>query len=285
MTDLFKSQLDLLAEQMAERMQPFAEMQKKLAEAMAPTLSSLESLAKQTESIRKRFDEIAASMEPMAKAIARTTKLAELIQSVGLLPHTSMPVEILESDVADVAELRQLVKQFYENSWQAIAAAINQRIGRCDIDDEAKATMREALLAHEQGHYRSVCRLLLPEIERVARVEFKGNAPGSMKMAKLLVEKSDDLSVVQLEPSGYHSLILVQRLTEHLYEQVDTRERREKFEDDPVPNRHAAIHGIIVYNSIWNSLNVIFLTDIAFQVVSLAKRTGFASGATGQTKP
>jgi hypothetical protein len=145
--------------------------------------------------------------------------------------------------------------------------------------------MREALLAHEQGHYRSVCRLLLPEIERVARVEFKGNAPGSMKMAKLLVEKSDDLSVVQLEPSGYHSLILVQRLTEHLYGQVDTRERREKFEDDPVPNRHAAIHGIIVYNSIWNSLNVIFLTDIAFQVVSLAKQTGFASGATGQTKP
>lgn len=119
----------------------------------------------------------------------------------------------------------------------------------------------------------------------MVRVEFKGNAPGSLKMAKLLVEKSDDLSVVQLEPSGYHSLILVQRLTEHLYGQVDTRERREKFEDDPVPNRHAAIHGIIVYNSIWNSLNVIFLTDIAFQVVSLAKQTGFAAGATGQSKP
>jgi hypothetical protein len=30
---------------------------------------------------------------------------------------------------------------------------------------------------------------------------------------------------------------------------------------------------------IWNSLNVIFLTDIAFQVVSLAKQATFAAGA------
>jgi hypothetical protein len=39
-----------------------------------------------------------------------------------------------------------------------------------------------------------------------------------MKMAQLQVEKSDNLSVVHLEPRGYNSLIIVQRLTEHLYE-------------------------------------------------------------------
>jgi hypothetical protein len=43
----------------------------------------------------------------------------------------------------------------------------------------------------------------------------------------------------------------------------------------------AAIHGIIAYNSVWNSLNVIFLTDIAFQVVSLAKRRSVTAGAIG----
>jgi hypothetical protein len=49
---------------------------------------------------------------------------------------------------------------------------------------------------------------------------------------------------------------------------------RAKLESDPVPNRHAAIHGMIVYNSVWHSLNVIFMTDYAFQVVSAIKALG-----------
>ena len=99
MTEPFKSQLDLLARQMAEQMQPFADMQQRIAEAMVPTLTALDCLAEQLEPVRKHFDQIAASMAPVAKAIARTTRLAELVQSVGLLPHASMPVDVLESDV------------------------------------------------------------------------------------------------------------------------------------------------------------------------------------------
>ena len=43
------------------------------------------------------------------------------------------------------------------------------------VDDEAKTTFGEALNAHEAGFYRSVCRVLMPEIERVSRVELHGD--------------------------------------------------------------------------------------------------------------
>ena len=56
MTEPFKSQLDLLARQMAEQMQPFADMQKRIAEAMAPTLTALDCLAEQLEPVRKHSE-------------------------------------------------------------------------------------------------------------------------------------------------------------------------------------------------------------------------------------
>jgi hypothetical protein len=269
MTEALQIQLELFAQQMSEALRPIIGYQEQLAEELSPVLASLARTAEAYEqALKKSLEKFAKPLE----AIARTGRLADLIQSIGLLPHSSLPVEILESAAATNAEqLRQAVRQFYENDWGKIAAVINKRISKCDIDNEAKATMREALAAHKKGYYRSVCRLLLPEIERVFRVEFRANKPGNMKMAQVLEEKSDHLSLVEFEPGGYFSLILVQRLTEHLYEQINTEEQRQKFENDPVPNRHAVIHGIIIYNSIWNSLNVIFLTDIAFQIVSLAK--------------
>jgi hypothetical protein len=46
---------------------------------------------------------------------------------------------------------------------------------------------------------------------------------------------------------------------------------RSQLQLDPVPNRHTAIHGIVVYSSFWNSLNVIVMTDFAFQLMAAIK--------------
>ena len=62
------------------------------------------------------------------------------------------------------------------------------------------------------------------------------------------------------------------RLTEHLYLSFWDEAKREELRADPVPNRHAAIHGMIVYKSVWNALNVIFMADLAYQIVHLAKK-------------
>ncbi len=57
---------------------------------------------------------------------------------------------------------------------------------------------------------------------------------------------------------------------------VLTRRRRrevamERFAQDPVPNRHAAVHGLVSYSSMQNSLNTIFMADYIFQVISFLK--------------
>jgi hypothetical protein len=56
---------------------------------------------------------------------------------------------------------------------------IQKRAVKFDIDDEAKASLVEALEAHQNGHYRAVCRPLLPEIERAARVELAHLTPAA----------------------------------------------------------------------------------------------------------
>jgi hypothetical protein len=104
MTKPFKSQLDLLARQIAEQMQPFADMQKRIAKAMAPTLTALDCLAKQLEPVSKHFDRIAASMAPVAMAIA-LTGWPNLFKAWGYY-RTHRYGRVLESDVTDVEQLR-----------------------------------------------------------------------------------------------------------------------------------------------------------------------------------
>ena len=44
------------------------------------------------------------------------------------------------------------------------------------------------------------------------------------------------------------------------------------MEADAVPNRHAAVHGLVVYRSFKNSLNTLFMTDYVFQIVNAVKK-------------
>jgi hypothetical protein len=41
---------------------------------------------------------------------------------------------------------------------------------------------------------------------------------------------------------------------------------------DPVPNRHAAIHGLVSYTSLKSSLNAILVADYLLQALSTIKR-------------
>jgi hypothetical protein len=77
----------------------------------------------------------------------------------------------------------------------------------------------------------------------------------------------------EIEPRGYFGLALFTRLTEHLYVHIgDSKTKLARMALDPVPNRHAAIHGLVVYSSFKNSLNTLFMTDYIFQVIDALKR-------------
>ena len=49
-----------------------------------------------------------------------------------------------------------------------------------------------------------------------------------------------------------------------MYEQVN--DKRDRFEKHPIPNRHAAMHGLVPYPTHKHSLNMLILADYVFRV-------------------
>ena len=73
-------------------------------------------------------------------------------------------------------------------------------------------------------------------------------------------------------PPGLYNLNPYRRLSDHVYADVTTDENWRRLARDSAPNRHATVYGLIVYSSMQNRLNAIFLADYIFLVISLVKR-------------
>ena len=98
---------------------------------------------------------------------------------------------------------------------------------------------------------------------------------------KTLVD-DDDRNIGDFTPRGLYELYIFRRLTMALrekhpaenneciygpFQDIVSEQDRKRLEQDPVPNRHAAMHGYVVYSSQQNSLNAIFMADYILGVV------------------
>ena len=138
------------------------------------------------------------------------------------------------------------------------------------VDDEANATFIEALDAHGLGLYRVAPRLLFPEIERLARAGRLGKI-AILDDIRDKVERQE-IGLSALAPSGGGPVLAqFQRMTDHLYEKVLTPEKVADLANDPVPNRHAALHGLVCYRTMKNSLNALIMTELMYRIISLVK--------------
>lgn len=264
-----------IQKRVAVQIQPLAELQRQLAQISLPTQRFLQDMAENAKRVQAILPRPRLEHIRILEQVAKTDRRKRVLDRLNLLPHASTPFALLDGNEADEV-LKAKVEQHYRDNWQNVSENIQKRAEKFDVDEEAKAVLVEALQAHGNGHYRSVCRLLLPEIERVARVELLGNSMGTIRIQEVIGEPAMELPISQTNPPGYYALGLYERLTDHIYVKVDANNRG-KLEADTVPNRHAAIHGLIVYNSFWHSLNTIFMTDFALQVVSAIKGLGSTS--------
>ena len=260
-------------------MKPLADLQRQLQPAGVPRFA----LDLQESAFRRIIQSqarIAEAVKPLqfgsvgtaARQLARHARRARVLDEAGWLPHHSMPFARMEERAGDVGAVHELLCRHYEERWSDVCRDIEARLKEYNIDDEAKATFVEAMNAHEAGFYRSVCRVLMPEIERVSRLElYEGRLKGISSLP-LLRKLAGELPITAVEPGGFLAWNLFRRLSEHLYEDVWDEDSRRRFAEDPVPNRHAAVHGLVVYSSTQNSLNAIFMVDFIFQAIGLLKR-------------
>ena len=249
-----------------------------LAELFAPYMRALQ----------RDLEVLAPILIQIYQEFDRWTVSSEVIGKAGWLPHCTMPFEEVTQCRDDIEKVRELLLNYYLNNWKEVRSEIESRVSKYRIDDEAKETMSEALKAHEAGLYRSVCRLVYPEIERIFRVETFNNKVGHVTPGKILEELLLD-SQAGLEcytPRGLYDLTILRHLTKNkaqesrvasdayiagLFERVDSEEDRLRLEQSEIPNRHAAIHGLVVYSSRQNSLNAIFTFDYICTIFSNSK--------------
>ena len=163
--------------------------------------------------------------------------------------------------------LKPTFRVFTRKIGESIRQDIESRLGQYQISEEAKATFREALSAHSNRHYRCVCRVLFPEIDRQFRIHFFEDEAGSISSTKMLERLTNRGSLENFMPREAYGWILFDRLVHHLYEPVDDGNRTE-FQQDFVPNRHAALHGLVPYSTHKHSMNMIIMADYIFQILT-----------------
>ena len=175
---------------------------------------------------------------------------------------------------------------YYRAHGMDIVRDVASRVASFDVDDEAKATLREALCAHEHELYRASCRVLLPEIERVIREDWLGIKGVQTLTQKDLLALSEHIDLGDLA-GEFGDVVRLGGIS-------DAFARFETLESPGLaPNRHAATHGWAVYDSARDSLNTIICADYVYRVATALKerqrrpevRAATPSLAAGNTSP
>ena len=202
---------------------------------------------------------------------------AQLASELGWVVHHSLPIDLLDNVHDD--DLDEAIMAHYRAKWSDFRRETELDTNEYLVDQDTKETVIQALQAHESGLYRLVSRTLMAEIERVIRVQLRGKIVGrGLNVKETILSEVDDLPM----PS-FHDLtsstMQYEAFEGHLYEQIDDENDRSRFADNPIPNRHAALHGLVPYSSEKSSLNSIFLMDFVLQTTTQAKRARIAEAA------
>ncbi len=190
-------------------------------------------------------------------------------KEVEWFPHSTFPRHLLGSDTDD-AYSDEAVLTYYRVNWENVKEAIEAELSQCQVSEEAKAAVHQALIAHEKGLYLLVPPALFTAIEGAVRVGLFENRVGRVSVGEQLVPILKKLPVSAL-PDGALGLVGVSNLSNHLYESIYTDAAREKFSGASIPNRHATIHALVIYSSEKSSLNAIFAAIYVLRSLTVLK--------------
>ena len=209
----------------------------------------------------------AEAMAPYLEALVRWSRVVDATQSTGWLPHRSITVQYLEPYVENVTLLEKAISNHYEENWDEIRCDIVSHLESYRIDDSTKEAFKEALDAHENGHYRSVCRVLFPELEKTIRARFTDGSIGQSISRKTVDSTINTADIRHLILDNPLNVVLFGKVAKHVYRNVDDSNVSEIKVDD-TPNRHAAMHGLVDYSRKKNSINMIVMADYMLQFFS-----------------
>lgn len=228
--------------------------------------NSLEQAERALAPVLQKLCEWSVQAAPYANAFVKWNRTVDALNEAGWLPYRSVPLHYFEDFCDDPNLLDVQLTNYYCAQWSCIRSEMEARLDRYHIDDEARMTFGEATMAHEAGYYRCVCRVLFPEIERMVGA----GRVGSEQMLKKLTGQRGLAYFAFRESFDY---VLFGRLVSHAYDQVN-KDKRESIERVSIPNRHAAMHGLVPYSTHKHSMNMLILTDYVFGILAPIEESG-----------
>ena len=196
---------------------------------------------------------------------------------LGWVVHRTLPTTVLED--ADEENLDKAIATHYKENWAEVRIEIDQALSGYFVDQDSKETMDPALSAHEHGFYRLVPRAMVIEIERAARVQLHNRiVDRGLNIKEKILNGVDYLPLSSFEDLTA-DMIQYETLENDLYEQIWDENDRSQFTESPIPNRYAAVHGLVPYASEKSSLNSIFLADFVFRMITQIKRERITEAA------
>ena len=228
--------------------------------------SDLTSISEQFKSL------LATALRPLEVLNPPSLQVAK---QLGWVIHHTFPSTLLEETPEE--DLDDAILNYYQAEWMGIRRTLVLDTDSYLIDEDSKGIMKQALAGHEAGLYRLIPRSMLPEIETLIRKELHQGKPQVLNMTEeVKIFEEIPISFMRDWASGLSGY---EALTQTLYEHVKTEYDQTKVAANPIPNRHATVHGLVAYAAEKTSLNSIFLADFAFDVFTKIKRSKIKQAA------
>lgn len=238
-----------------------------IMQGLSPLFEAIKAITEPMRRVQDAWQERMAPIQRFIEAFQRTDQARQRVEATGWLAHVTTPFEELE-DIED-DEIPAALEKYYQENWQEVQQVFLDRLNEYAIEENAKATFRDALRAHEHGIYRATALLMIPVIERVIRKEYYGGNPP--KRGTSIIEFREDAKLLPFDAIEQCAFGLYDAL-DYLYDHCNSDEDASRMASKPIPNRHAVVHGWVTYNCMCSSLNMLILADFAFGLVTEMKR-------------
>lgn len=203
-------------------------------------------------------------------SVAVASEAARELKSAGWpgigLMDDAFQMSILE---APAHEIPRMVEGWFEANKDAVADLLDRRLadyGAARLSKSAVKAMGEALESYRQSRYLSAVRVLMPEIERIARTMVTDRtARTSQAVAiKKLRELLQESPLIKEEPLEAFSLYHF--IDHQLFAACHTEADAAAF--GGVPNRHAELHGFESYGDLRGASIMLCVMDLLLRMSS-----------------
>lgn len=203
--------------------------------------------------------------------LARMEQKTSTLNANGWIPHPTIPLDLLPESPENEYETSENIISYFDAHWDEVQNIFIGNLDTYKADDCTKDILLQILHAHGQRHYHLVVCGVFPEMERITREALKLTPTKSLSKQKELCKRILEIPLHEIPASWHFVLRLINHLEGHLYKNINNINSLKSLEENKIPNRHASMHGMVMYNSVQSSLNAIFLLDYMLAFVGIIK--------------